>query len=137
MLKIRRVSDVDIVRDVMRPYIEELRGFEPETWLLNSSNVCLLVGNDISFFEYEGEGVYTGHLFFESRGRKALDSGRLLLSHFVSTYKPFGIRGLTPAEYKGARWINRQLGFKSFGLLDIDNEVYELFIMQFNKGSSE
>lgn len=96
----------------------------PRTILLVSDD------RDYSLFEWFNDSVYTGHYFFRSRGREAKKVGREMISYLFKTY-PFiqMIRGLTPLEYLGARWMNKQLKFKSHGIVQTDCGPHELVML--------
>ena len=69
-------------------------------------------------FEGEGNDIYTGHYFMKDRGRKAIDACKAMLSEIFDAYGAKVIRGFTPSENKAALWMNRQLGFKSYGPIE-------------------
>lgn len=105
--------------ETMQPYLHETVGFEPVSWLANPLNICLTNGEgDFSLFERELPHVVTGHYFFKSRGRQAVRIAREMLAEaFLGAYEIELIRGLTPLQKLGARWMNKQLGFKSYGVV--------------------
>lgn len=125
---IARTKNERVVISIMAPYLP-LHGFDPKEFVLNDDNVCLLKESDLSLFEKISDEVYEGHYFFQSRGKKALRTSQEMLSYFVDEFKPRIIKGLTPLENLGARWMSRQLGFKSYGVVQTVAGPCELFIM--------
>ncbi len=117
------------VREQTDPYANETLGFYPEIWLEDQRNIALVDDRgNICLFEYEKKGVYTGHFFFEDRGRRALHAGRYFLDEILSYDEVQIIRGLTPLQKLGARWLSRQLGFTSYGVVQTVIGPCELFI---------
>lgn len=117
-----RTKDVKKVVDAVSQYQEEVLGFEPDDWLKNHDNVALVKGDDVSLFERQydlGDDVVCGHYFFFSRGRAARDTAKEMLKEaFTGPYNINRIAGLTPVDHRGALWMNKQLGFKSYGQVD-------------------
>lgn len=118
---------------------EFFRDFDEEEFLSDHRNTILEDSGDIAIFQYIRPGVYQGHYFFESRGKKALERARGFLKEFWKKDVDV-IEGLTPTFCRGAQVFSRLLGFQSFGIVETPNGECELFIMtrdQFNKVSSE
>lgn len=113
------------------PYLrEEFPGVDTEEWVSNKDNIALTDGSgNYSMFEKGSDGVYTGHYFFESRGRQALRVAREMLDFAFNECGLNIIRGITPLTHLGARWLSRQLGFKSYGIIQPGNGPCELFIL--------
>lgn len=118
------------VNDAVSPYLEDYGGFEPKAWLEDQTNLAYTDGRgNVSLFERGSDGVYTGHYFFVVRGKAALVLAREMLSCFWEESGAKAIRGLTPLTNLGARWMSRQLGFKSYGIVCRDDGPCELFIL--------
>lgn len=102
--------------------LEYLNG-KNQVWYDGEGNFNLLTWN--------GEGVYTAHYFFPTkRGRAALDMVKAgLKAVFVDNDEIQVLRGLTPVTQRGAIWMNRQLGFKSYGTVEDGERSYEIFIL--------
>lgn len=110
----------------------EVQGLDPIPWLENLNNICLKEYDNLSLFEFESPGVYSGHYFFNSaRGRSAKDLAEKMLEEmFSGIYADVRIiKGLTPTRKAGARWMNKQLGFKSYGVIETCVEPCELVIL--------
>lgn len=119
------------VRKTVDKYANQTVGFVPEVWLADRRNIALVNDNgDIGLMEYDKDGVYFGHEFFNSRGKDALKAAREMIETFFTEHPVLVIQGLTPIERKGARWLNRQIGFTSHRIIDTDLEgPCELFIL--------
>lgn len=100
-------------------------------WLSKEYNIALVNEvRDLAVFERTKPGIYRGHYFFQSRGRKAITAGKDFLDEiFDPCYNIKVITGLTPISNLAARWLSRQIGFKSNGIIKLFNNPYELFIL--------
>jgi hypothetical protein len=105
---------------------------DPIEWLSNPDNIVLMNDHgDLALFEKGIKDVYSGHYFFKSRGRQAINTGRDFLDELFNTcYNIDILMGLSPLDNLGARWMSRQLGFTSYGAVTYkDNKSYEMFII--------
>ena len=89
-------------------------GFDPKSIL--QRGFCLKEGEDVALFEDKGSGVYFGHYFLQSRGKKAIEVSMSFLSEAFETANV--IAGLTPIENKAALWMTRRLGFSMMDVVD-------------------
>ena len=113
----RTFEENDVVPAVAQ-YAHRITGFYPKEWLEDNKNVALINDRgDVALFEYYSKGVYTGHYFFWSRGKEAVSSAEDFLSEFFTEYDVEVLQGWTPLVNRGARWMNKRLGFKSYGVL--------------------
>jgi len=114
---ITRVQDKDFLQRIANEVIDwPVFGFDAEELVLSS--VVLSSDEDIAIFEPQRKGVYRGHyLFKNSKGRAAINLSKLFLKEMFETYSASLICGLTPVDNKAALWMNRQLGFKSGGIV--------------------
>ncbi len=123
-----RVKNAETIRQAVGDYC----AFDIEEWVNNPRNIALGEDNDLALFEYEKEGVYTGHYFFNRRkGREAIKLSKAILQELF-TNEQFNIkiiRGLTPLENLKARWMSRHVGFKSYGAIQTLLGPCELFIL--------
>lgn len=131
---LKRETELQPLLDTMEPYLP-LQGFEPKQWLGLSLNVALTDGEgNYSLFERYSEFVVTGHYFFKARGKQALQLAKEMLQEaFTGDYNIKTIRGLTPLEKQGARWLSKNIGFKSYGEVDTKAGPCELFILNKNE----
>ena len=118
----------------MSPYLP-LEGFDPDTWLEYEKNIALIDENDnLSLFEYNLPGVYTGHWFYKARGKEAIRVANEMLGEiFSDKYDVKIIRGLTPLQNLGARWLAKRVGFKPSGVTHTKAGPCELFILNKNE----
>jgi len=131
---IKRSFDVGLLRDATEPYAHELHGFDPEAWLADERNIALTDdGENYNLLEYELPGVYTGHTFYIKRGRAAKAHLHEALRVAFTEFPVEVIRGLTPIKLVGARWMARQGGFKSHGVVQTLVGPCELFILSKHK----
>lgn len=128
MLKISR--DIQELSLATEPYRGNMVGFEPISWLANEENFIIIdeIGN-ISMFDKYCNDTYTGHYFFKARGKRALELAKEMLEFFFDQTGERVLKGLTPITNTPARWMSRQLGFESHGIVSVGEEVFELFIM--------
>lgn len=117
-----RTYDLDIITKAVSQYAEQITGFDPEEWTKNTWNVALTNDNeDIALFERQelNSLAVFGHYFFWSRGKDAVKAAKQFLNEiFTEGYGVEVIMGLTPAEHKGALWLNRQLGFLPLDIIN-------------------
>lgn len=128
MISKLKPEDWGLVSNLLASYLP-LHGFDAKEFVENRDNVCLLKGGDLSLFEKVSESLYEGHYFFESRGKEALRVAQEMLAYFIQKFEPQAIKGLTPLEHLGARWLSRKLGFKGYGVVQTPVGPCELFIL--------
>ena len=106
---------------------------DPIDWLSKSENIVLENKyGDLALFEYGlvAKKVYSGHYYFKSRGRQAINDAKCFLDEvFNSCYNINVLVGLVPIENRASRWITRQIGFTSQGVEEVHDKEYELFIL--------
>ena len=135
-----RTFDKDLIWKRMQEYRQEFEGFELNSWVDNPLNIALTDGEEnVAMFELASAGVYSGHYFFHSgtRGKKAIETARTFLDEVFANEGTDAITGLTPVDHKGARWISRQLGFKSYGFTDTSVGPCEIFILTRNEREAD
>lgn len=124
-----RTFDANLVAKAVRFFLKgERDDFDPIDWVSDHANIALVKGGDLAIFEHELPGVVTGHYYFESRGRSAINIGQDFLGEVFDEGVQI-IRGLTPLTNLGARWMSRRLGFTSHGVVMVLNDPHELFTM--------
>ena len=127
---ITRTKDVETVLRAVSQYRERILGFFPVEWLSDDNNIAFVDNkNNVALFEYNYPGVYTGHYFFFSRGKEAIDVATDILKTTFTKYPVEAIRGITPLKHLGARWMTKKLGFKSYGIVHTPNGPEELFVL--------
>lgn len=125
-----REHNLAALLDTMNPYLP-IVGLDPEEWLRNELNIALTDGKgNYGLFERAGLGLVSGHYFMKVRGRDALRISKSILKEvFTGPYDVKVIRGFTPLENLGARWMNKKLGFTGYGVLDTAVGPMELVIL--------
>ena len=134
-----RTYDTQLVQQVIEGLHDDGINISAEDWLKVPTNIALVNDNeDVALFEIGFKDVYTGHYYFKSRGREAIKVARQFLDELFNTcYNIDVILGLTPISNLPARWLSRQVGFKSHGLVQGPKRHYEMFIItkkEFNNG---
>ena len=122
-----RTYNTSYIRDILEHL--PITGFDPLTFILNHDNIVIKNGLDYGVFEFTTFGTYTGHYFFKSRGRAAIDSGKQILKELFNEHGACLVIGFTPCEYKTAKWMNRQLGFKPGPAVDTPEGLCQLFTL--------
>lgn len=131
---IERCFDADRIDEYLndpaiRPTIGGSGPLSADTLLADHRNICLVGDGGGAIFAWRGPGVYEGHSFFRVRGREAIRLGKAILSAMSDMADL--VWGLTPEGLRHVRWFNRQLGFRSLGMMDAPEGRCELFEMRF------
>jgi hypothetical protein len=99
-------------------------------WLDDTRNIAIVEGENVALFDYKSPGTYWGHYFYNTaRGREAVKLSGLILKYVLTKYPIKTILGLTPEDNKPARWLSRQIGMNSLGLVETINGQCELFFL--------
>ena len=122
-----RTYNTAYIRDILE--FLPITGFEPLTFILDPDNIVLTNGKDYAVFEFTTFGTYTGHYFFKSRGRAAIEAGKQFLEELFNEHDAALVIGFTPVEYKAAKWMNRQLGFKAGPIVDTAEGSCQMFTL--------
>lgn len=104
------------VRPTIGPGEEE---FDPTDLIADGKNILLFDDGGGQFFHWRGPGIYEAHSFYLVRGRAALDLGREAIRQMFEVYGAEKLWRAPPVENRAARWFNRQLGFKSLGIVEM------------------
>jgi hypothetical protein len=128
---ITRTFDPEDLRKGTDLYREHVPGdFDFKAWVENINNIIIKDEDSIGFITYEYPGVYSAHHFHKTRrGKEAISMSLAMMKFGFDNYPIRVMRGLTKTRLKAARWIARQLGFKSYGIVDTHGEPYELFMV--------
>lgn len=127
-----RTWDASLIAPAIKHFLNSDDLVDPIEWVSNPVNIVLINAHgDMALFEYGIKDKYSGHYFFKSRGRAAILAAKEFLDELFNTcYNIHILTGLVPIKHLGARWLSRQLGFKSYGVITyIDNKHYEMFIL--------
>lgn len=112
--------------------------FDVENWLANADNYALIEGDNIAFGEYKSPGTYWVHFCFDTaRGREAIQLTKDMFKEFCRVCPVQTAIGLIEVGNKKARWLIRQVGFKSLGEVETENGLCEMFYStkELNDGS--
>jgi hypothetical protein len=102
--------------------------FDAETWFSEPANYALQFGENVGFAEYKGPGTYWVHFCFHTaRGREAIQLTKDMLERLYVDCPVTTSVGLIEEGNRKARWLIRQVGFKSLGMTDTKNGVCEMF----------
>lgn len=102
-----------------------------EDWVKYKRNVALTDGKgNFALFTYEYIHVWAGHYFFENaRGKEAIRLSKEALEVMFTRTNCEVLFGLVSEKKKHASWISRQLGFRSYGMVETPKGPYEMFIL--------
>lgn len=93
------------------------KDFDYASWVGDSRHVMLVEGENVGLATHEYPGVYTVHWFFTERGRGAINLAKAMLDELFKTTDARTVRGLTPVGLKAARWLAKQVGLTSHGVM--------------------
>lgn len=118
---------VEEINDLIKDHPDYFT-FNVKEWYDNKDNLALVEGRNIAFGEKKSPGVYWVHFCFsEAKGRDAIRLTQRMFEEFCRI-KPVKIAvGLIAVENKKAKWLIRQVGFKSLGETDTGNGLCEMF----------
>lgn len=126
-----RTYDAKLLADAIEDLVKGELYFDVIEWMGNPLNVAVVNDSgDLAIFEHASNGLVNSHYYFKSRGKQAILAAKDFLHEIFN--EPYNIqvaRGFTPLTNLGARWISRQIGATSHGVLEIDHKFYELFII--------
>lgn len=128
---IERIYDAQLVGIAAAHFLKSEDKVDPIDWVSNKDNIVLQNDRgDLALFEKGVRHIYTGHYYFKSRGRAAITAATEFLDTIFNTcYNIEVLMGLTPVEHLGAKWLTRQLGFKSYGFETVGDQEFEVFIL--------
>jgi len=115
---IERSFDPSVMRGAFELSPEKMPAdFNYAEWLEDRRNIMLTEGDNVGLATHEYPGVYTVHWFFTTRGRGAINLARDMLNEVFKNTDAKTIRGLTPVNLKAARWLAKQVGLTSHGVM--------------------
>lgn len=89
------------------------RGLVGADWVADPLNFSHVEEDDVVLFDYEGRGIYQGHMLLVSRGRNAIEClKRAATALFDSRPDAFLIFGLVPVDRLEVKIMARWVGFK-------------------------
>lgn len=123
----KRLIDPTICRQITDKYPDYF-SFNVEDWFSKPENYALIEGDNIAFGEYKSPGVYWVHFCFDAaRGREAIQLTKDMFEEFCRACPVKTAIGLIEVNNKKARWLIRQVGFKSLGEVMTENGMCEMF----------
>lgn len=126
---IERTWDVALVAPAVEFFLGPGHDVDVQEWI-NKQDTIVLVNDDGDLALFEKHGTWQGHYYFQSRGKKAVVAAKNFLDEvFNPCYNISVLTGLTPLTNLGARWLSRKIGFTSQGVITIDNQPFEFFIL--------
>lgn len=130
-MSVNRVFDAQLIAPAIKEFLKSEDQVDPIEWLSNPDNIVLQNDRgDLALFEKGVKDIYSGHYYFKSRGRAAITAGLEFLDNlFNSCYNIEVLTGLVPLTHLGARWLSRQIGLKSYGVVHSSIRPYEMFII--------
>ena len=115
---------------LVEKYATYFKDADVQEWLDDPKNIAIVDEDNVALFEYKSPGAYWGHYFYNSaRGREAIKLSERILKHAFHKYPIKTLLGLTPEDNKPARWLSRQIGMHSLGLVETLNGQCELFFL--------
>jgi hypothetical protein len=93
-------------------------------------HVCLLEGSSGAVFMWRGPGIYEAHIFFDYRGREAVDFGHRLLDEMRREHGARLFWALIPVESRKVLMFTRLMGWESLGVRETRNGPNELFVSE-------
>lgn len=135
---IERLTDPKACRLITDKYPEHFT-FNAEEWFSCKENYAFVQGENVAFGEWKSPGVYWVHFCFHTaKGREAIELTKNMFSALCSLSDlKIGI-GLIHHENRKAKWLIRQVGFKSLGMIETSNGLCEMFTQtNTSKGAKE
>jgi hypothetical protein len=121
------LTDVQRCREITARHPQYFT-FDVEQWFSNSKNVCFIERENLCFAEYKKEGVYWVHFCFDSaKGREAIELAKTMRRVFLDSYDVSCLIGLIRVNNKKAKFVVRQIGFKSLGEVETSLGLCEMF----------
>lgn len=91
-------------------------GFSAADWMTDPRNIALRIDDDLAMFAHCGAGIVQGHVWFASRGKEAIERGKIMLAAMFDDYGCQVIIGETPTFCRAALSFIRKLGFRPIGV---------------------
>jgi hypothetical protein len=131
-MDVTRIYDAALIAPAIELFLgSNAYQVDPVEWISDPEHIVLMNDKgDMALFEPGIRKYYSGHYFFKSRGREALESAREFLDTIFSPcYNIPVMMGLVPDERRDVKLITRRLGFKSYGLTYSQGKAFEIFIL--------
>ena len=99
-------------------------------FLSEPMHICLIEGCSGALFAWRGPNTFEVHVFFEVRGRAALDLGRRMLERMRTLHDAGQFWSLIPEGSRKVKMFARLMGWKSLGLRETRHGLCELFVSE-------
>jgi hypothetical protein len=102
--------------------------FNCEDWLSKPTNFAYQEGENVGFGECKSPGNFWVHFCFHTaRGRQAVNLTKRMFDRLCEDTGLVSAIGLIHVDNKPAKWVIRQVGFKSLGTTETENGLCEMF----------
>lgn len=130
---VTRSFDTEVMKAAVAPYPDIMPSpFDFEGWLANHLNIMYVVDGNVGLATYEYPGVYNAHWFFKARGKEALDIAFAMYDDLFNVQGAKAVRGITPVELRGARYLAKRIGFISMGIEEYPDGFYDIMVLTKN-----
>lgn len=124
-------------RDLLLKATESVRELCPpkvlDEWWSDPRHMMFVESGNVGLATFEYPGLYNVHWYFKDRGRKAIDTAKRMIENLFVNYDAKAVRGVIRTDLKASRWACRQVGLKSYGIID-GNELFHVTKEDFLKG---
>lgn len=104
--------------------------FDEDKWFSNLNNFGYIEGQNVGFGEFKSPGCYWVHLCCdEAKGREAVELTKKMVGMLYEDTQFNSLVALIHVDNKKAKWLIRQVGFKSLGVTDTPNGLCEMFCL--------
>lgn len=91
------------------------RGKSGVEWLCEPGNVAILSDEDLTLFDYLGPGQYAIHLFYQSRGRAAIERVKEVTRQMFTECGAHMLVAYVPAFRRDVAYVAAQAGWHYAG----------------------
>lgn len=122
-----RTQNLEAVSSVTQHYPDYFT-WNAADWLSDDANFAYQEGENVGFAEFKSPGNYWVHFCYHTaRGRAAIELTKRMLDALYADTHYQTVVGLISEDNKKARWLIRQVGFESLGMVDTQNGLCEMF----------
>ena len=89
--------------------------FDPHEWIRNPDHLAFAIEHDLVMFEHLGANRWLGHIWFVSRGKRALARAAKFLDLMTTRFSAVAILGEIPSHRKDVLAFMARLGFERIG----------------------
>lgn len=110
-----RVTDPDELYGLVQanaPDYMNKAAFDPVEWLAKPGHIALRIGNDLGMAERLTDNAFAIHVWFESRGKTAMENARAMLDMLRDDYGAKFAYCEPDAWRRDLLWFVRRVGFR-------------------------